>query len=85
MLVIKNNSSNQKSSNLSNSPENPETSKADLIVNENNETSRFLNNDIGFFNSFYNDKFNNTRAKMKYIKKKRIFVMCLYLSIELKI
>ena len=65
---VKNNSSNQKSSNPSNSFENPKTN----VVNKGYE-NRFLNNDIGFFDFFYNNKFNNTKAKIKHIRKKTYF------------
>ena len=53
------------------------------VINKKYE-NRFLNNDVEFFNFFYDNKFNNIKTKMKYVKKKRIFVICLYLSIELK-
>ena len=65
---IKNNLLNQRPSNPLSSSENLKTN----IINEDHK-NRFFNNDIEFFDSFYDDKFNNTRTKMKHVKKKTYF------------
>ena len=65
---IKDNSLNQKSSNSSDSSRNSEID----VINENHE-NRFLNSDVGFFDLFYDDKFNNIEIKMKHIEKKTYF------------
>ena len=70
---VRNNLLNQKSLNSLNLFENLEASRINAIFNKNNETSRFLNNDVGFFNSFYDNKFNNIKTKMKSIRKKTYF------------
>lgn len=65
---VRDNSSNQKSLSSSNSFGNPEIN----VVNEGYE-NRFLNSDVGFFDLFYDNKFNNIETKMKHVGKKTYF------------
>ena len=43
------------------------------IINNNKTTSRFFNNNIEFFDLFYNSKFNKTILKIKHARKKIYF------------
>ena len=65
---MKDHSSKEELSDLSNSFENLETN----VVNKGYE-NRFFNNDVGFFDFFYDDKFNNIEARIKHVKKKTYF------------
>ena len=69
----------------SDNPEKPETSGQNSNnATNNNETPKFLNNDINFFDLFYDNKFNKTTLKIKHAKKKKNFEILLYLSTKLK-
>ena len=67
---VRDNLLSQESSGSSNSSEAP---GAD-VFNENNEhKNRFLVTDVGFFDSFYDNKFNDIEAEMKHAEKKTYF------------
>ena len=50
-----------------------EESRKEIVNNKDNVTSRFLNNNVGFFNLFYNDKLSDIKIEIKYVKKKTYF------------
>lgn len=70
---MRDNSLNQGFLDLLSSLGNLEASETNAIVNGDNEILRFFNSDVGFFDLYYDDKFNNMRAEMKHVEKKTYF------------